>query len=95
MIQVDLNILFSFRKSLNDKGRISIEVPEGATVEEILAEAAERFPEFEGKVLGESGEIRRFIQIRLNKKNIERIDGLKTRLNAGDEIQILPKLGGG
>lgn len=95
MIDVEINIYFSFGNKLNNKGKITVEVPNSATVEKALDEVSEKFPDFEEEVFEEPGEIRRFIQIRLNQRSITRIDGLKTELNEGDEIQILPKLGGG
>ncbi|MBS3791656.1 MAG: ubiquitin-like small modifier protein 1 [Candidatus Bipolaricaulota bacterium] len=95
MIEVSLKIYFSFRNRLDNKGKITLEVPDPATVGEVLDEFTEKFPDFEDEIFEEPGEIKRFIQIRVNQKNITGIDGLNTELNEGDEIQILPKLGGG
>lgn len=95
MIEVELDIYFSFGNRLNSKGKITVNVPDTATIEKVLDEFTERFPDFEDEIFEEPGEIRRFIQIKLNQRNINRLDGLGTVLNQGDEIQILPKLGGG
>lgn len=95
MIEVDLKIYFSFRNRLDNKGKITVEVHDSATVGKVLDEFSEMFPDFEDEIFEEPGEIRRFIQIRLNQRSITQIDGLETKLSEGDEIQILPKLGGG
>ncbi|MFW6006210.1 MAG: MoaD family protein [Candidatus Bipolaricaulota bacterium] len=94
-MEVSLKIYFSFRNRLDDKGKITLEVPETATVGKALNEFTERFPDFEDEIYEEPGEIRRFIQIRVNQKSLTGIEGLNTELNEGDVIQILPKLGGG
>ncbi|MFB6214815.1 MAG: ubiquitin-like small modifier protein 1 [Candidatus Bipolaricaulia bacterium] len=95
MIDVDLKIYFSFRNRLDNEGKVTVEVPDSATVGEVLDEFTDKFPDFEDEIFEEPGEIRRFIQIRLNQKSITGIDGLHTKLKEGDEVQILPKLGGG
>ncbi|MFB6290690.1 MAG: MoaD/ThiS family protein [Candidatus Bipolaricaulia bacterium] len=95
MIKVKLIIFFSFKDSLDNGGEISVEVPDKANVKKVLMKVSEKFPEIEPKLLEESGELKRFIQIRLNQSNIERLEGLETRVKEGDELLILPKLGGG
>lgn len=95
MIEVDLKIYFSFRNRLDNKGNIALEVPDTATVGKVLEVFIDKFPDFEDELFEEPGEIRRFIQIRVNQKSITGSDGLNTKLKEGDEIQILPKLGGG
>lgn len=95
LIEVELKIYFSFRNRLNNKGRITFEVPDDATVGKALDVVSERFPGFKEELFEKPGEVRRFIQIRLNQRSITQKDGLRTRLSEGDKIQILPKLGGG
>lgn len=95
MIRVELKIFFSFGNKLNNKNKITVEVPDSATVGKVLEKASEKFPDFEGEVFEEPGKIKRFIQLRLNQRSINQLDGLQTPLKEGDMIQILPKLGGG
>lgn len=95
MINVKLKIYFSFKNKINNKGEIAIEVPDNATVGYVLDEVFEKFPDLKGEIYEKPGEVKRFIQVRLNQRSITRIDGLRTRLEEGDRIQILPKLGGG
>ena len=95
MIEVDIKVFFSFKKRIGDGGRLMLEVPDGSTVKKVLEELSAKFPGFENHVLDQSGGVKRFIQIRVNQRSISRFDGLKTKINDGDEILILPKLGGG
>lgn len=95
MIEVEIKIFFSFKDGLDNEGRIVVEVPETATLNNAIDLLIERFPELEEKMFEKSGEFKRFIQIRLNQKRINRPGGLSAELHEGDEILILPKLGGG
>lgn len=95
LIQVELKIFFSFRNRLDNKNKITVEVPDNATVEKVLEKVSEKFPDFEGEVFEGPGKIRRFIQLRLNQRSVNQLNGLQTPLEEGDKIQILPKLGGG
>ena len=95
MIKVDLKVFFSFKNRIGDGGTFTLEVPDGSTLKKVLEEISARFPGFENQVLDQSGDVKRFIQIRINQRSINRFDGLTTKINNGDEILILPKLGGG
>ena len=95
MIDVKVKIFFSFKAGLDSKGTVEVQVPENATVKSLIDQLVERFPELEEKMFEKPGELKRFIQIRLNQKRINRPGGLSAKLQQGDEILILPKLGGG
>jgi len=43
----------------------------------------------------ETGQIKRYVIIALNRKDIRHIQGLETPLTEGDEISILPAAAGG
>jgi MoaD family protein len=95
MIDVKVKIFFSFKAGLDSKGAVEIKVPENTTVKSVIDQLVERFPELEEKMFEKPGKLKRFIQIRLNQKRINRPGGLSAELRQGDEILILPKLGGG
>jgi MoaD family protein len=66
------------------------------TVEEVIKKfLAEYAAKLDDRILGESGDFRKWIQILLNGRGIKFLDGLKTKLKENDVIAIIPILGGG
>lgn len=51
--------------------------------------------EFERRVLEPTGEPRRLLNFYVNGKNIRFLSNLETDLNEGDEVMLLPAVGGG
>ena len=47
------------------------------------------------RLTDEQGAVRRHVNIYLGDDNIRDLDGLKTQLNDGDELLILPSVAGG
>ena len=65
---------------------------DGATVGEVFAALD---PALRRRLTDEQGAIRRHVNIYLGDDNIRDLDGLKTQLNDGDELLILPSVAGG
>ncbi|MEF8726257.1 MAG: MoaD/ThiS family protein [Candidatus Bipolaricaulota bacterium] len=96
MIEVTITIYFTFRGKLEgSEPGIEVELPDNSTVYDAIQTITELHPDLDGKILANSNRPRRFIQIRINKQGIEHLSGLKTKLDDGDDLIILPKLGGG
>ncbi len=95
MIKIHVNIFFSFREELDGDETLVFDAGKRVTLLQALRQLISEHPGLEGKILRESGRLRRFIQVKINKKNIEQLRGLKTELKNGDSLLILPKLGGG
>ena len=47
------------------------------------------------KLLEESGEIRRYVNIFVNDEDIRFLDGKETQLKEGDSVSIVPAIAGG
>lgn len=45
--------------------------------------------------LVDNGELRRFVNVYLNDEDVRFMDGLKTQLNDGDSVTVLPAVAGG
>jgi len=72
------------------------EVPVTAdTVHDLIADLERQFPGLRERLVEESGEIRRFINIYVNQEDIRFLQGDKTALKAGDEVTIVPAIAGG
>lgn len=80
------------RSFTNHNARLELE---GESVGGILDTLAEEYPEA-GKVLfDEENNPRPFVNVYLNDKNIDTLEGLQTRVSSGDEILLLPLIAGG
>ena len=72
------------------------EVPvEANTIGDVIVDLERQFPGLRDRILEESGEIRRFINIYVNQEDIRFLDGEQTSLKSGDEVAIVPAIAGG
>jgi len=76
-------------------GSREVEV-EASTVREAVASLASSFgEEFKRRVLEPNGEPKRLLNLYVNGKNIRFLSQLETELSDGDEVVLLPAVGGG
>lgn len=68
---------------------------EGATVREVLQRMDRDYPGLKEQLLGENGELHRFVNVYLNEEDIRYIQHLETPLRDGDRLSILPAVAGG
>ncbi|MGA3119520.1 MAG: MoaD/ThiS family protein [Polyangiaceae bacterium] len=66
----------------------------GGTVGELIEDLERRHPGIRERLLDERG-VRRFINIYVGEEDVRFLDGLKTKLNTGDQISIVPAIAGG
>ncbi len=64
-----------------------------------LGEAVDRlesdFPGIKERIVDETGQIRRFVNIYVNGEDVRFLDNLATALKPGDEVSIVPAVAGG
>ncbi|MBE3559313.1 MAG: MoaD/ThiS family protein [Ktedonobacteraceae bacterium] len=65
------------------------------TVREIIAELERRFPGMQFSLCYETGELRPYVNIYLERENIRSLQGLETPVQAGASVRILPSVAGG
>lgn len=65
------------------------------SVVECIRELEVKFPGFSDRVLDDTGEVRRFVNVFVNGEDIRFLNGLDTNLKAGDELSIVPAMAGG
>ncbi|HWP30736.1 MAG TPA: NIL domain-containing protein [Fimbriimonadales bacterium] len=76
------------------EGRQTIEVSAESVGEAFMAlEAA--CPGLAGRLLDDSGALRRYVNVFVGRENIRNLRGLETPLKNGDELVILPAIAGG
>ncbi len=82
--------LFALYRELTGQKEVELELPEGATVWDMLKTLEERFPKLKGRLTERSGEQRNFILMRGG-----RWPDPGDRLREGDEFSLFPPVGGG
>lgn len=67
----------------------------GTTVAHVIDNLQEQYPGIGERLVDESGEIRRFINIYVNQEDIRFLQGKDTPVKDGDEVSIVPAIAGG
>jgi MoaD family protein len=68
---------------------------DGATVGEVFQQLIERYPGLAGNLIGDDGQLHRFVNVYRNDDDIRYLDQLDTKLGDGDVVSILPAVAGG
>lgn len=68
---------------------------DGGTLNECLANLDSTFPGIKERIMDETGQLRRFVNVYVNGDDVRFIDGLGTGLKDGDEVSIVPAVAGG
>jgi molybdopterin synthase sulfur carrier subunit len=89
---VKVRIPTPLRKLTSGKGEVEIE---GQTVQEVIDNLEKHYPGIRERLCDEAGELRRFVNLYINEKDIRFIQGKETPLNEGDEVSIVPAIAGG
>ena len=76
------------------EGRKAVEV-DGATVADIITGLERDYPGIEARLLDETNQLRRFVNIYLNEEDIRFLDGLATAVPENAEVSIIPAVAGG
>ncbi len=75
-------------------GQAKVTVP-GATIAEVMQNLTQTFPGVQARVLDESGEIKRFINVFVNENEIRTLQGADSPVAEADEVSIVPAMAGG
>jgi molybdopterin synthase sulfur carrier subunit len=80
------------RKLTNDT---DIVTSEASTLGEAVDLLEADYPGIKERIVGEDGEIRRFVNIYVNGEDVRFLSNLSTALKASDEVSIVPAVAGG
>jgi len=67
----------------------------GDTVAAVIDHLDQSYPGLRERLLDETGDLRRFVNVYVNQEDIRFLEGKKTVLKDGDEVSIVPAIAGG
>jgi sulfur-carrier protein len=70
-------------------------VVEGGTLAEVVDALDSSYPGIKARVLDETGELRRFVNVYVDNDDVRFADGLKTAVADGAQVSIIPAVAGG
>lgn len=68
---------------------------EGSTLIEVLDSLDGSYPGIKDRVLDESGELRRFVNVYVDDDDVRFAEGLQTSIKDGGQVSIIPAVAGG
>jgi molybdopterin synthase sulfur carrier subunit len=80
------------RKLTNNEELVEVDA---SSVGEAINELQSRYPGIQERLVDESGEIRRFVNVYVNEEDIRFLQNKETALKDNDEISIIPAIAGG
>jgi sulfur-carrier protein len=89
---VKVRIPTPLRKLTHDEELVQINA---ATVSDAFAELQTRFPGIKERLVDDSGNVRKFVNVYVNEEDIRFLQNQQTTLKDGDEISIIPAIAGG
>jgi molybdopterin synthase sulfur carrier subunit len=91
-MSVTVRIPTPLRKLTNELDVVS---GDGGTLLACIDSLEEQYTGLKERLCDEGGELRRFVNVDVNGEDVRFQDGMKTLLNAGDEVSIVPAVAGG
>jgi molybdopterin synthase sulfur carrier subunit len=68
---------------------------EGATLSEVLDDLDAKFSGIKGRILDDSGDLRRFVNVYVGNDDVRFLDNLATATPDGTQISVIPAVAGG
>ena len=94
-MQILFNIPGPLREFTTNQSSLHIDVPPGSDLRAALHLLFAVFPGLRDRILTESGELRRHVNIFVGKEDVRYLGGLTTTVLAGAEVSIVPAISGG
>ncbi len=70
-------------------------IADGDSVRSVIEDLERRHPGIRERLLDDSGELRRFVNVYLNGDDIRFLSQLNSKVKDGDDISIVPAIAGG
>ena len=80
------------RRLTNGQDRVELEC---LTLSECLDLLEQRFPGIRARLVDDSGDLHRFVNVYVNGEDVRFLQGLETAIKTSDEVSIVPAVAGG
>ncbi len=90
---IKLKAFARFRDLLG--GETELDLPDSSTVLDLLNLVASRSGDLSYQIFDGSGKVREDVNVMVNGRHFESLEGSKTPLSAGDEVALFPAVVGG
>ena len=67
----------------------------GATLAEVIDDLEASYSGIKGRILDDSGDLRRFVNVYVGNEDVRFLDSLATPTPAGTQISVIPAVAGG
>ena len=92
---MQVNFYATLRQVVNAK-TVTFDLPEGATVKNLLDEMIRCFPALKAEMLDEQGNLFQHVHIFVNNRDASFLEnGMDTPLKSEDAVGVFPAVGGG
>lgn len=92
-MQLELRFFASFRQAVGQKTLERAYDADAVAVAEVLEDLVDAYPDLE--VFERPGELRSFVSVMKNGRDVTHLDGLETDLEDGDRLSLFPPVAGG
>jgi len=89
---VNVRIPTPLRKLTQEEELVQVDA---TTVAGAFTELQNRFPGIKERLVDETGNVRKFVNVYVNEEDIRFLQNQQTALKDGDEISIIPAIAGG
>jgi molybdopterin synthase sulfur carrier subunit len=87
---------FTTLREITGKKEEQIEFSEPPSVNAVLKQLSRNYgADFDDYMFDELGDVRGHLEILVNGRSVTSLSGLRTKLKDGDQVAILPPVGGG
>ena len=92
-IQVTIKVFAQFRDLLK-KNKIEMEIENGADIFQVMKALCSLY-NIRDEIFDKNNELKEWVKILKNGRQIKFLNGIKTKLEQGDEIALFPPMSGG
>ncbi|MDQ3964131.1 MAG: MoaD family protein [Actinomycetota bacterium] len=89
---VEVRIPTVFRRFTGDASVIEVDP---GTIAQVIDQLDARHPGLKDQLMGEDGELHRFVNVYVNDEDARYLQKLDTQVRAGDTVSLLPSVAGG
>jgi sulfur-carrier protein len=94
-VLVTVRLPSTLRQRAGDRSTVDVQVPDGATLADLLDALAAEYPGLERRLRDERRELRRYVNFFVDGEECRRLDSAATSLRGAAEVQIIPSVAGG